>query len=114
VIDEQSLGSSAKHVDAQDILSLDDDGLAFITEAAEQVRESPPSVLKGPEISSDQLLADLELLEWIMLGHPGHGAKLLEEMYPRYAHAPAPRKGERATIGYCMRHHILHLWNNWD
>jgi hypothetical protein len=114
VIDEQSLGSPAKHVAAQDILSLDDDGLAFIAEAAEQVRESPPSVPAGLEISPDQLLADLELLEWIMLGHPGHGAKLLEEMYPRYAHAPAPRKGERATIGYRMRHHILHLWNNWD
>jgi hypothetical protein len=65
-------------------------------------------------VSPDQLLADLELLEWIMLGHPGHGARLLEKMYLRYAHAPAPKKGERATIWYRVRNHILHLWNNWD
>ena len=48
-----------------------------------------------------------------MLGHPGHGARLLEEMHLRYAHAPAPKKGERATIWYRMRLHLLHLWNNW-
>jgi len=60
------------------------------------------------------LLADLELLEWIMLGNPGHGARLLEEMYLRYAHAPAPQKGERATLWYRMRNRVLHLWNNWQ
>jgi transposase-like protein len=88
--------------------------LTFIAEVAEQVWEGPPPVLEELTISLDQLLVDLELLEWIMLGHPGHGAKLLEEMYLRYAHAPAPKKGERATVWYRMRNHILHLWNNWD
>jgi len=88
--------------------------LTFIAETAEQVWETPPPVPEGLAVSADQLLADLELLEWIMLGHPGHGARLLEEMYLRYARAPAPKKGERATIWYRMRNHILHLWNNWD
>ena len=88
--------------------------LTFIAEVAEQVWEDPPPVLEELTVSANQLLADLEWLEWIMLGHPGHGAKLLEEMYLRYAHAPAPKKGERATVWYRMRNRILHLWNNWD
>lgn len=88
--------------------------LAFIAESAEQVWENAPAVPEGLAVSPDQLLADLETLEWIMLGHPGHGERLLEEMYLRYAHAPAPKKGECATLWYRMRNHILHLWNNWQ
>jgi transposase-like protein len=88
--------------------------LTFIAETAEQVWQHPPLAPEGLTVSPDQLLADLELLEWIMLGHPGHGAHLLEEMYLRYARAPAPKKGECATIWYRMRNHVLHLWNNWD
>jgi transposase-like protein len=87
--------------------------LAFIAEIAEQVWEKPSSVLGNLDVSSEQLLEDLALLEWIMLGHPGHGAKLLKGMYLRYAPAPAPKKGERASIGYRMRNHVLHLWDNW-
>jgi transposase-like protein len=87
--------------------------LTFIAEAAEQVWQSPPSVPSGLTVSPDRLLADLELLEWIILGNPGHGEQLLEAMYLRYAHAPAPRRGEHATIWYRMRNRILHLWNNW-
>jgi hypothetical protein len=86
---------------------------AFIAEIAEQVWEKPPSVLEEWDVSSEQLLEDLALSEWIMLGHPGYGAKLLKEIYLRYAPAPAPEKGERASIGYRMRHHVLHLWDNW-
>lgn len=88
--------------------------LAFIAEVAKQVWQGPPPVLEELTVSPDQLLVDLELLEWIMLGHPGHGAKLLGEMYLRYAPAPAPKKGERATVWYRMRNRILHLWNNWN
>ena len=87
--------------------------LAFIAESAEQVWENSPAVPEGLALSPDQLLADLETLEWIMLGHPGHGERVLEEMYLQYAHALAPKKGERATLWYRMRNHILHLWNNW-
>jgi transposase-like protein len=88
--------------------------LTFIAEAAEQVWENPPPAPAGSAVSPDRSLADLEMLEWIVIGHPGHGAQLLEEIYLRYAHAPAPKKGERATIWYRMRNHILHLWNNWS
>jgi ribosomal protein S27AE len=87
--------------------------LAFIAEIAEQVWEDPSPVPEGLDVSSEQLLEDLALLEWIMLGHPGHGAKLLEELYFRYSAAPAPKKGESASIWYRVRNHILHLWDNW-
>jgi transposase-like protein len=88
--------------------------LEFIAKAATKVLQKSPSVPKGLAFSADQLLADLETLEWIMLGHPGHGAKQLEVLYLRYADAPAPKKGRRASIWYRMRNHILHLWDNWE
>ena len=87
--------------------------LAFIAKAADKVLKIPPPVPQGLEISVDQFLEDLMLLEWIILGHPGHGDKLLEQLYMRYAAAPAPKKGRRASIWYRMRNHILHLWDNW-
>jgi transposase-like protein len=87
--------------------------LDFIAKAANKVLTKPPKVPAGLEISIDQFLADLMVLEWIMLGHPGHGEKLLGELYMRYAAAPAPKKGKRASIWYRMRNQILHLWKNW-
>ena len=61
--------------------------LTFIAEAAQQVLQSAPPVPKELMLSCEQLLADLERLEGIIIGHPGHGAQLLEQMYLRYAHA---------------------------
>jgi transposase-like protein len=87
--------------------------LAFIAKAADKVLKTPPPVPQDLEISVDQFLEDLMLLEWIVLGHPGHGDTLLEQLYMRYAAAPAPKKGRRASIWYRMRNHILHLWDNW-
>jgi hypothetical protein len=87
--------------------------LTFIAKAADKVLRNCPPVPQGLEISEDQFLTDLMMLEWIMLGHPGHGEKLLEQLYMRYAAAPAPKKGRRASIWYRMRNHILHLWSNW-
>jgi transposase-like protein len=87
--------------------------LAFIAEAAEQVLKNQPAPPTQLGVSSEQLCSDLEALEWIILGLPGHGAALLEQMYLRYAHAPSPSKGEQASIWYRMRNHVLHLWNHW-
>lgn len=87
--------------------------LDFVAKAAEKVLDAPPTVPEELDVTPDQLLEDLATLEWIALGHPGQGAKLLGEMYDRYAHAPAPKKRKRATIWYRMRNHILRLWNNW-
>ncbi len=91
----------------------DEDLLALVAEVAEQAGESLPLPLAGLAVSAGQLLADLELLEWVTEGHPTQGAKLLDEMYCRYAAAPAPRQGESPTIGYRMRSHILRLRRQW-
>jgi transposase-like protein len=88
--------------------------LAFIAEAAEQVQTEIPAVPQGLMVSAEQLCADLETVEWILLGLPEHGAQLLEQLHLRYAHAPCPRKGQQASIWYRMRNQLLHLWNHWQ
>jgi transposase-like protein len=87
--------------------------LAFIAEAAEEVWEDPPEAPEELDVSPDGLLADLEQLEWTIVGHPEHGSMLLRELYFHYSAAPGPGKGERASIWYRMRNHVLHLWDNW-
>lgn len=88
--------------------------LNTIAELAEQAwAPPPPAVPEGLDVSAKQLLEDLEALEWIILGHPGSGEKMLETLHLHYAQAPAPRQGETATIWYRMRLLTLHLWNHW-
>ena len=87
--------------------------LDFIAEAAAEMWDDPPEVPDALEITADDVLEDLEQLEWTIIGHPEHGADLLKELYFHYSAAPRPGKGERASIWYRMRNHILHLWDNW-
>jgi transposase-like protein len=87
--------------------------LDFIAEAAEEMWEAPPDVPEELEISADDVLEDLEQLEWTIIGHPEHGSKVLRDLYFHYSAAPRPGKGEQASIWYRTRNHILHLWNNW-
>lgn len=88
--------------------------LDFVATTAERILRKPPAVPEGLDVSPEQLLADLETLEWIMLGHPEKGDQLLREMFLRYADAAPPEKGRRATIWYRMRNHLLHLWDHWN
>ena len=87
--------------------------LDFVAKTAERVLSAPPPAPEGLDATPEQLLEDLALLEWIMLGHPDNGPQLLAELYARYCQAPAPRKGKRATIWYRMRNHVLRLWSHW-
>jgi hypothetical protein len=87
--------------------------LGFISEAAEEMWEAQPDVPEELEISADDVLEDLEQLEWTIIGHPEHGSKLLRNLYFHYSAAPRPGKGERASNWYRMRNHVLHLWDNW-
>jgi len=87
--------------------------LDFIAKTAESVLNKAPSVPKELEVNVDQLLEDLQTLEWLILGHPESGSDLLEKLYDRYASAPMPQKGQRASIWYRMRNHVLHLWDHW-
>ena len=88
-------------------------GLDFVAWAAEEVLDKPPSAPAGLDVTADQLLEDLAQLEWILLGHPGNAEQLLGKLYDRYAQAPPPQKGRRASIWYRMRNHVLRLWNHW-
>jgi len=88
--------------------------LAFIAEAAEELLTDPPAPPPGLDVTAEQLLADLETLEWIILGLPEKGAQMLKEMHLRYARAPPPGKGEQATLWYRARNRFLDLWNNWS
>lgn len=63
---------------AEDTPSPQEEALALIARAVEQISDSP----------SIELLADLEQLEWIAVGHPADGERLLDEMYQRYAAGP--------------------------
>jgi len=89
--------------------------LSTIAELAPQAWATPPPPIPtGLDVNAHQLLEDLAELEWIILGHPGSGEKMLENLHLRYAQAPAPRPGDTATIWYRMRLLTLHLWNNWE
>lgn len=88
--------------------------LDFVAQTAERVLSRPPPVPPDVDATADQLLEDLALLEWIMLGHPENATQFLAELYDRYAKAPPPKKGRRATPWYRMRNHVLRLWNHWQ
>jgi hypothetical protein len=89
--------------------SLEEDVLAFVAQATEQLFESWPSACTRGPVLPGQLLADLELLEWIVVGHPASQAQLLEEMYARYAAACPPKGGAQPTLWWQMRACLAYL-----
>jgi hypothetical protein len=78
--------------------SIEEDVLAFVAQATEQTFESAPADWEGLSTSPEQLLADLELLEWIAVGRPSNQVQLLEEMRGRYAALPASRGREQPAL----------------
>jgi transposase-like protein len=87
--------------------------LDFVAQTAERVLASPPPVPASLDLTPEQLLDDLAMLEWIMLGQPEKAPQILAELYERYVRAPSPQKGKQATVWYRMRNHVLRLWNHW-
>ena len=85
-----------------------------VAELTIQALESPdPTPLPVPS-RPERLVADLETVQGLIEGHPHDGEKQLAALYRRYCAAPAPRKGEKATMWYRTRLLVLHLWNNWS
>jgi hypothetical protein len=95
---EAGVPATAGEMDARE-----EEWLAFLSEAMEQVLTASPPVPEGLEVTAGQLLEDLETLEWIVLGQPTHGVRLLQEMAARYAGALGPRDGERASLWHRMQ-----------
>ena len=88
---------------------FEEDVLAFVAEAVEQVLVDPPPVPEGLRVTPALLLEDLEALEWIVVGRPTHAARLLQEMRTRYAAAPSPTDKSRPSIWYQMHTWITNL-----
>jgi hypothetical protein len=97
---------------SQDVGILDGaaaDVLQLVAEIAEQVYQDPTTLAQGSGVSLEQLLADLESLEWIVRGGAVQREDLLNEICSRYASVSTPRQGEPATVGYLMRECVLRL-----
>jgi hypothetical protein len=88
---------------------IEEELLAFIAEAMQELLVDPPPVPEGLAVTAEQLLEDLEALEWIVVGRPTHRARLLQEMAARYASAPDPVDGEQSLIWWRMRERIAQL-----
>ena len=88
--------------------------LGHIGQWATQALEAPHPLPQGLDITLEQLLEDLEQLQWLVQAHPHDGADQLEQLHLRYCHAPPPGKGEKATMWYSLRLLTLHLCDNWD
>lgn len=77
--------------------------MAFVVQAMERLFESPSPASEELGVSLDQLLADLELLEWIAAGQPSNRVQLLGEMQARYLDVPVPPGGKQPAICHRMR-----------
>lgn len=83
-----------------------------VLELIEQVSEwlsaaGPPPSESGVHI--DQLLSDLELLEWIVWGRPAHSNQMLDEMYRRYEGLPAGGADRWRAVAVRLRDHVARL-----
>jgi len=91
-----------------DIALVDPDILTFILSATEQLStESADSADENH--ATEQMLDDLETLEWIVMGRPGNGRQLLLEMGERYDAVNQGTSRATRSIARPLRQHIAHL-----
>lgn len=67
----------------------------------------------GPQMTVDQFIQDLTMLEWIIKSVPSHGQAQLQELAARYQPAPPPAQGGKATMWYRMRLLTLDWSEHW-
>jgi hypothetical protein len=89
--------------------TLEEEVLAFVAQAMERALSDPPPVPEELHVTPALLLEDLETLEWIVVGRPTHGKRLLKEMRARYAAAPGPLDGTQPSIWHQMHTCITRL-----
>lgn len=65
-------------------------------------------------LSLEQAVADLEQLGELIGRRRPEEVAILERLHDRYALAPAPRAGERASVAYRLRLLFLDRWNLWS
>lgn len=86
-----------------------DEVLATIAQIAEQVSDSPLTLLTQMRISPEEVLADLESLQWIVEGHPSNSQKMLQDIEAHYAHVAICNEREIPDICYRIRELIFKL-----
>jgi len=86
---------------------------AFVDSLASQVEKDEDGSLAGIGVTPKQAADDLKRLgELILSRQPGEEEEL-EAMHRRYAAAPGPRRGQKASIAYRLRMMYLDRWNLW-
>jgi hypothetical protein len=95
----EALGIEQHATITPNIFLMGEDVLTFIAEAMTEIDESPPAP-PGRDFSQEQLLADLEMLAWIVESGPANYRAQVEEMQRRYAQVPA------GTLWYRMKEQL--------
>lgn len=86
----------------------------LVAELGERALHKPDPQPPGMAVTIDDFLADLEYAQLVMALRPLTGHEQLRLLHQRYQVAPAPRPGQRASMWYRFRLHLLRWWNRWQ
>lgn len=82
-------------------------------ELAQQALATDSSPPPGVTRSQEELLADLEYCQLLIALRPADGEAQLLQLLRHYQAAPAPPKGQKASVWYRFRLALLRWANNW-
>jgi transposase-like protein len=82
-------------------------------ELAQQAQAPDTTPPPGVTRSQEELLADLEYCQLLVALRPPDGEAQLLRLYRHYQAAPAPPKGQKASLWYRFRLALLRWANNW-
>ena len=85
----------------------------LVAELAQQAHATATSPPAGVTRSPEELLADLEYCQLLVALRPPDGEAQLRQLLRHYQAAPAPPKGQKASMWYRFRLALLRWANNW-
>lgn len=86
---------------------------AFIDSLGPKVETDEDGSLADIGVTPEQATDDLKRLGELILSRQPEEEKELEAMHRRYARAPGPRPGEKASVAYRLRMLYLDRWSLW-
>jgi len=86
---------------------------ALIDELSAIIQTGQDLSLQTIGVTSEQGLADLALLRFLIHTRRPEDQHLIEQMFERYAKAIKPGKGKKYDVAYRMRNLFLDRWNLW-
>ena len=87
---------------------------ALIETLKAAVQQEADRSLQRIALTPEQAVADLEQWGELIGRRRPEDVAILERLHDRYALAPAPRAGERASVAYRLRLLFLDRWNLWS